>query len=53
MNQNNMKTMKSIQIHKAIAPFGAAALLTMKIDQNKSLPHHKVIGTRALLALKW
>ena len=20
---------------------------------NKSLPHHKVIGTRALLALKW
>ena len=21
--------------------------------ENKSLPHHKVIGTRALLALKW
>ena len=22
-------------------------------ELNKSLPHHKVIGTRALLALKW
>ena len=21
--------------------------------ENKSLPHHKVIGTRALLSLKW
>ena len=24
-----------------------------KTKRNKSLPHHKVIGTRALLALKW
>ena len=23
------------------------------INPNKSLPHHMVIGTRALLALKW
>ena len=24
-----------------------------KYRRNKSLPHHKVIGTRALLAVKW
>ena len=24
-----------------------------KMRRNKSLPHHKVIGTRAMLALKW
>ena len=25
----------------------------LRYRKNKSLPHHKVIGTRALLALKW